>query len=237
MGVLVQDGALFGSMNLFDNIAFPLREHTKKSEKEIREIVMTKGELVGLLDHMKKFPGEVSGGMKKRAGLARALALDPKILFYDEPSAGLDPGKREELWRMVRGLSADGVTVLLTTQYLEEADALADTVAVIDRGHVVASGTPAELKQRVGGHTIVLRPDEPAGLDGAAAVLAAVTGRTPQRTTRDGLAVPVTGDDDFFEIAARLRAQRIGVSELALRLPSLDEVYHALTAGTAGAAR
>jgi phospholipid/cholesterol/gamma-HCH transport system ATP-binding protein len=76
-GVLFQDGALFGSMNLFDNIAFPLREHTKKSEREVREIVLEKAGLVGLLDHLKKFPGEVSGGMKKRAGLARALVLDP----------------------------------------------------------------------------------------------------------------------------------------------------------------
>ena len=90
-GVLFQDGALFGSMNLFDNIAFPIREHTKKGEKEIKDIVTEKAGMVGLLDHLKKTPGEVSGGMKKRAGLARALALDPKIVFFDEPDSGLDP--------------------------------------------------------------------------------------------------------------------------------------------------
>jgi ABC-type transporter Mla maintaining outer membrane lipid asymmetry ATPase subunit MlaF len=91
IGVLFQDGALFGSMNLFDNIAFPLIEHTNKTDKEVREIVLEKSELVGLVNHLHKLPGEVSGGMRKRAGLARALVLEPKILFFDEPDSGLDP--------------------------------------------------------------------------------------------------------------------------------------------------
>ena len=91
IGVLFQDGALFGSMNLFDNIAFPLVEHTNKTDKEIREIVLAKSELVGLGAHLHKLPGEVSGGMRKRAGLARALVLEPQILFFDEPDSGLDP--------------------------------------------------------------------------------------------------------------------------------------------------
>src|SRR5689334_4759664 len=90
-GVLFQDGALFGSMNMFDNTAFPLREHTNKTEKEIKEITLEKLGLVGMLDHLKKFPGEVSGGMRKRAGLARALVMDPEIVLFDEPDSGLDP--------------------------------------------------------------------------------------------------------------------------------------------------
>ena len=91
LGVLFQDGALFGSLNLFDNIAFPLREHTKKSEKEIKDIVLEKASLVGLLDHMKKIPGEVSGGMKKRAGLARALAMDPRSSSSTSPTPASTP--------------------------------------------------------------------------------------------------------------------------------------------------
>jgi phospholipid/cholesterol/gamma-HCH transport system ATP-binding protein len=91
IGVLFQDGALFGSMNLFDNIAFPMIEHTNKTDREIRNVVLQKAELVGLVNHLHKLPGEVSGGMRKRAGLARALVLEPQILFFDEPDSGLDP--------------------------------------------------------------------------------------------------------------------------------------------------
>jgi oleandomycin transport system ATP-binding protein len=178
-----------------------------------------------------------SGGMRRRLDLAVSLVGHPEVLFLDEPSVGLDPGKRDELWQMIRGLSAEGVTVLLTTQYLEEADALADAIAVIDQGRVIASGTPADLKRQVGGHAIAVRLDDPADADAVAAILGAVAHQAPDRSNRHGLVVPISGDTAFYEITDRLRAEAIAVSELSLRLPSLDEVFLALTGAPAGSTR
>ena len=190
------------------------------------------GELLvrfGLEDAARRPVAGYSGGMRRRLDLAASMVGHPEIVFLDEPSVGLDPGKRDELWQMIRGLSADGVTVLLTTQYLEEADALADAVTVLDHGRVIASGTPAELKRQVGGHTIAVRLNDPGYGDPVAAALAEVTGRAPERSSRHELIVPSAGDEDFYEITARLREHRIAVAELALRLPSLDDVFLALT--------
>lgn len=183
----------------------------------------------GLTEAADRRVAAYSGGMRRRLDLAASLVGRPEVVFLDEPSVGLDPGKRGELWQMIQGLGADGVTILLTTQYLEEADALADAVAVIDRGRVIAAGTPEELKQRVGGHTVSLRVADPGDAERAAAVLAAVADRPALRANRRELSVPVSGDDDFFEIVARLRGEAVDVSELSLRLPSLDEAFLALT--------
>jgi oleandomycin transport system ATP-binding protein len=183
----------------------------------------------GLEDAATRPVAAYSGGMRRRLDLAASLVGRPEVVFLDEPSVGLDPAKRDELWQMIRSLTADGATVLLTTQYLEEADALADTITVIDHGQVIAAGTPAELKRQVGGHTITVRLHDPADTESAMAILTAVTDRAPERSTRHELVVPVAGDDDFFEITARLRAHAIAVTELSLRLPSLDEVFLALT--------
>ena len=169
-----------------------------------------------------------SAGMRRRLDLAASLVGRPEVVFLDEPSVGLDPGRRDELWQMIRGLTADGVTVLLTTQYLEEADVLADAITVIDHGQVIAAGTPAELKRQVGGHTITVRLHDPADrVDGGHPDRRHRPG--PERSTRQELVVPVAGDGDLFEITARLRAHAIAVTELSLRLPSLDEVFLALT--------
>jgi phospholipid/cholesterol/gamma-HCH transport system ATP-binding protein len=145
-GVLFQDGALFGSLNLYDNIAFPLREHTKKSEKEIREITLEKASLVGLLDHLKKFPGEVSGGMKKRAGLARALVLDPEIVFFDEPDSGLDPVRVSYLDELVRKLQEDlGSTFFIITHNIPSVMRTADYIGVLFRSGLVKFATKEEM--------------------------------------------------------------------------------------------
>ena len=137
-GVLFQDGALFGSLNLYDNIAFPLREHTRKGEKEIRDIVHEKSSLVGLLDHLRKFPGEVSGGMKKRAGLARALSLDPEILFFDEPDSGLDPVRVAYLDELtLRTQEATGATIFIITHNIPSALRTTDYIGVLYRSGLV----------------------------------------------------------------------------------------------------
>ncbi|MFI6505423.1 ATP-binding cassette domain-containing protein [Nonomuraea typhae] len=176
-----------------------------------------------------------SGGMRRRLDLAASLVGRPDVIFLDEPTTGLDPAKREDVWGIVRGLVQDGVTVLLTTQYLEEADALADDVSVIDHGRVIAQGSPAELKRIVGGQTVVVRPADPRRLAEAEAVLARVSGRHPERPGRGVVSVAVDGDRAFTEIVATLAAAGIAATELSLHLPSLDEVFFTLTGKEAAA--
>ncbi|MFD0902436.1 ATP-binding cassette domain-containing protein [Actinomadura sediminis] len=170
-----------------------------------------------------------SGGMRRRLDLAAGMMGRPEVVCLDEPTTGLDPGRREDVWRMIRAMTADGRTVLLTTQYLEEADALADQIVVVDRGRVIADGTPAELKRVAGGQTITVRPRDPARLVEVAAILNAVSGRAAESPRRDVLTVPVDGEDALGETVRRLDAAGIGVTELSLRLPSLDEVFFTLT--------
>jgi oleandomycin transport system ATP-binding protein len=155
------------------------------------------------------------------------------VIFLDEPTTGLDPAKREEMWNVVRSLVKDGSTVLLTTQYLEEADALADEITVIDHGRVIAHDTPDHLKRIVGGLTLEVRPSDPADLDGAASIMAEVSSGAPADQIRKGvLAVPVADDAAMTRAVARLAAAGIGVTELSLHLPSLDEVFFTLTGST-----
>ncbi|MCW2885350.1 MAG: transporter ATP-binding protein [Streptosporangiaceae bacterium] len=144
-GVLFQDGALFGSMNLYDNIAFPLREHTRKSETEIRRIVGEKIEMVGLTGAEGKLPGEISGGMRKRAGLARALVLDPEIILADEPDSGLDPVRTSYLNQLFVDLNTEtGATFLIVTHDINTARVLPDNLGLLFRRGLVMFG-PREM--------------------------------------------------------------------------------------------
>jgi oleandomycin transport system ATP-binding protein len=171
-----------------------------------------------------------SGGMRRRLDLAASLVGRPQVLYLDEPTTGLDPHARNEVWQVVRRLVADGATVLLTTQYLEEADQLADRITVFDHGRVVADGRPYELKRRVGGQTLQVRPTSPADMDGVAAILADLTGVLPARDVDTGLlTAPVSDPVVLSTLVRRLDAAGIVADELALRLPSLDEVFLALT--------
>jgi phospholipid/cholesterol/gamma-HCH transport system ATP-binding protein len=151
-GVMFQDGALFGSMNLYDNTAFPLREHTDKKDKEIHDIVMEKLELVGLLGDEKKLPGEISGGMKKRAGLARSLVLDPQIILCDEPDSGLDPVRTSYLCQLLIDINAQiDCTILIVTHNINVARTVPDNIGMLFRKNLVMFG-PRE---------VLLTSDEP----------------------------------------------------------------------------
>jgi phospholipid/cholesterol/gamma-HCH transport system ATP-binding protein len=144
-GVLFQDGALFGSQSLFDNIAFPLREHTKKPEREIKDIVMEKMELTGLSGAEKKLPGEISGGMRKRAGLARALVLNPEILLFDEPDSGLDPVRTAYLNQLIVDLNSQiEATFLIVTHDINTARTVPDNIGLLYRRHLAMFG-PREM--------------------------------------------------------------------------------------------
>jgi ABC-2 type transport system ATP-binding protein len=167
-----------------------------------------------------------SGGMLRRLDLAMTLVGDPKVIFLDEPTTGLDPRSRRTMWQIIRDLVASGVTVFLTTQYLEEADQLADRIAVLDHGRLVAEGTPAELKRLVPGGHISLRFAGASELESAARALGEV-GRDDDELT---LQVPSDGGvRSLRALLDRLDAESIEVDELSIHTPDLDDVFLALT--------
>ncbi|MEV6861378.1 ATP-binding cassette domain-containing protein [Streptosporangium subroseum] len=183
-----------------------------------------------LLDAADRPISTFSGGMRRRLDLAASLVGRPQVLYLDEPTTGLDPHARNEVWEVVRRLVADGTTVLLTTQYLEEADQLADRITVFDHGRVVAEGRPGELKRRVGGQTLQVRPTLSSDLDEVGRILAELTGVAPARDLNTGLlTVPVADPMLVSALVRRLDGAGVAVDELGLRLPSLDEVFLALT--------
>jgi oleandomycin transport system ATP-binding protein len=169
-----------------------------------------------------------SGGMRRRLDLAASLVGRPRLLYLDEPSTGLDPASRNGVWELVRSLVADGVTVLLTTQYLEEADQLADELAVVDHGKVIAMGTPAELKARTGAQTLAVRPAHAVDLATVGSVVAAVSAAPPQ-VKAGVVSAPVADPAVLPSVVRRLDEAGVLVAELTLRGNTLDEVFLSLT--------
>lgn len=179
-----------------------------------------------LVDAARKLPTTYSGGMRRRLDLAMTLMGNPRIIFLDEPTTGLDPRSRRTVWQIIRDLVSGGVTILLTTQYLEEADQLADRIAVLDRGKLVAQGTPSELKRRIGGGHMRMQFADVSGLESAIHILGEVI------RDDDELTLQIPSDGNVRSIKAlldRLDDESIVVNDLSIHTPDLDDVFFALT--------
>ncbi|MFD5323532.1 ATP-binding cassette domain-containing protein [Streptomyces sp. NPDC127092] len=186
-------------------------------------------ERFGLMDAADRQVAGYSGGMRRRLDLITSLILRPEVLFLDEPTTGLDPRSRGEIWGSVRELVTDGTTVLLTTQYLEEADQLADGIAIVDHGRVIATGTPDELKATIGNHLDV-ELEDPVDLRSAVTALTALAGTTPTMTGTDRLSVALPGGGlRLADIVRELDRAGIAAADVRLRRPTLDEVFLRLT--------
>ena len=223
------DEALSGTDNLL-LVARLLDLSRRDARARAAELV----ERFGLVEAAGRRVRTYSGGMRRRLDLAVSLIGRPDVLFLDEPTTGLDPRHRNEVWEQVRGLAADGVTVLLTTQYLEEADQLADDLVVLDHGRVIAGGTPASLKAEIGGQALHVRPLHSADLARTTAIVAELTpGQGPVVDASGELVVPALHPALLRHVAERLDVAGIPVAEIGLRLPSLDDVFLTLTGHSA----
>src|SRR5215216_5550613 len=190
------------------------------------------GELLdafGLADAAGRLVKHFSGGMRRRLDIAASLVVTPELMFLDEPTTGLDPRSRNQVWDIVRALVAGGTTILLCTQYLDEADQLADGIAVIDHGRVIAEGTPAQLKASVGSGALHLRLLEPAQRPQAEQLLARRLGAAHPESDPAGLSAPCADAERAAHAVAELSRAGIGIARFSLGQPSLDEVFLALT--------
>lgn len=190
-------------------------------------------ERFSLTEAAKRPAMQYSGGMRRRLDLAASMIGQPAVLYLDEPTTGLDPRTRNEVWDEVKRMVAEGVTVLLTTQYMEEAEQLASELTVIDRGKVIANGKVDELKARVGGRTLTIRPVDPADLPAMASALreSGLDGIAGSTVVPDegALYVPILSDEQLTAVVGLLGARGFGIAHIGTHLPSLDEVFLAIT--------
>jgi len=187
-------------------------------------------ERFGLDDAAHRLVRTYSGGMRRRLDLAAALVARPPVIFLDEPTTGLDPRSRLALWQTIEDRVAAGTTVLLTTQYLDEADRLADSIAVIDHGELIAEGTSDELKDRVGGERLEVTLDDTAQREVAISVLRPISGDDPPTCAGEVVSMPMRRDrGGIAEAVRRLDRASVGISDVAVRRPTLDDVFIALT--------
>jgi ABC-2 type transport system ATP-binding protein len=227
IGASLQESALDPFLTGTEHMRLQSALHgLSKGERESRGTELL--ERVGLTDAADRKVGGYSGGMKRRLDLGLALVHRPRLLFLDEPTTGLDPQSRAALWDEVRRLADDGVTVFLTTQYLEEADVLADRVGIIDRGTIVAEGTPAALKAEIGRSSVEVVPQDPGDRERLREVL--------HRFGEEGAAAPNSvaaqlpeGVSDLAEIVRTLDAENLPIADLRLHTPTLDDVFLAKT--------
>jgi len=215
------DNLLTGEENL---LLMADLHHLGRGERRRRTAALL--DRFGLAGVARKPASTYSGGMRRRLDLAMTLAGDPRLIFLDEPTTGLDPRGRRTVWEIIRGLAADGVTIFLTTQYLDEADQLADRIAVLDQGRIAAEGTAAELKRRIPGGHIRLQFAGPRELESAAHVLGTVA------RDDEALALQVPSDGDIASLRAlldRLDGAQVEVGGLSIHTPDLDDVFFSLT--------
>jgi ABC-2 type transport system ATP-binding protein len=228
IGVALQEAALDPLMNAWEHMQLQTAlQGVPKAERKTRAQALI--ERVGLTDAADRRVSGYSGGMRRRLDLALSLVHGPRLIFLDEPTTGLDPKSRSDMWEEVSRLAKEeGVTVFLTTQYLEEADLLADRVGIIDKGNIVAEGTPAQLKAEIGRPTVDAVPAEEADRDAVAAVLARFG--TPSPAAHRGVAVRLEkGVTGLAEVVRALDAEGLPVAELNLHAPTLDDVFLAKT--------
>lgn len=233
IGLSGQYAAVDETLTGWDNLVmFGRLYHLSHAAAKVRATELL--EQFKLTDSAKRAITTYSGGMRRRLDLAAALIVRPKVLFLDEPTTGLDPRGRIDMWNVIKELVAEGATLLLTTQYLEEADQLANRIAVIDHGKVIAEGTADELKNQVGGEKLELTVAE-SSLAAAKAALELITGHDAQTDEQfSRISVSVTGGSSALpEVVRALDSRSIDIKDLALKRPTLDDVFLALTGHTA----